>query len=247
MNQPTHDVRRVNWFSIITECQQRPVNVSVRRWLADNGIKEKAYYYWLRKFRREACGQIQLPAFTTPTEISFTDFNVSTSVPIKRTTADTAVATIRANGITLEAFGISEKEYAAAVYVYRDILCGGNRLRGGRKDPSGFAEGCGEAGCYDRGAGREIANRCAERLLRSGSSRKVPQRNGSGHKEFDRSAYQLSGRGIPDRSIGGRHFCQQILFFEKVQKQHRHVAAPLLHPESDTEVTEPFECGKDNW
>ena len=42
MDQSTHDVRRANWLNIITECQQRPVNVSVRQWLADNGVKEKS-------------------------------------------------------------------------------------------------------------------------------------------------------------------------------------------------------------
>ena len=61
MDQSTHDVRRASWLNIITECQQRPVNVTVKQWLSDNGVKEKAYYYWLRKFRREACEQIQLP------------------------------------------------------------------------------------------------------------------------------------------------------------------------------------------
>lgn len=55
MVQSTHDVRRSN---AITECQQRPANVSVKQRLADNGIKEKAYYCWLRKFRREACEQM---------------------------------------------------------------------------------------------------------------------------------------------------------------------------------------------
>ena len=28
--------------------------MTVKQWLADNGIKEKSYYYWLRKFRKEA-------------------------------------------------------------------------------------------------------------------------------------------------------------------------------------------------
>ena len=54
MDQSTHDIRRTNWLNIVNQCQERPANVSVRQWLADNGIKEKAYYYWLRKFRKEA-------------------------------------------------------------------------------------------------------------------------------------------------------------------------------------------------
>ena len=53
MDQSTHDVRRNNWLNIIEQCQQRPENMTVKQWLADNGIKEKSYYYWLRKFRKE--------------------------------------------------------------------------------------------------------------------------------------------------------------------------------------------------
>ena len=105
MDQSTHDVRRANWLNIITECQQRPAGVSAKQWLADNGIQEKTYYYWLRKFRREACEQIQLPAVTTQAEVSFAEFHV----PVKLTAADHAVATIHANGITMEiASDISE-------------------------------------------------------------------------------------------------------------------------------------------
>lgn len=69
MDQSTHDVRRANWLNIITGCQQRPAGVSAKQWLADNGVKEKAYYYWLRKLRREACEQIQFPAVTAPPEM----------------------------------------------------------------------------------------------------------------------------------------------------------------------------------
>lgn len=58
MDQSTHDVRRTNWLNIIEQCQQRPENMTVKQWLADNGIKEKSYYYWLRKFRKEAYEQI---------------------------------------------------------------------------------------------------------------------------------------------------------------------------------------------
>ena len=102
MDQSTYDVRRANWLNIITECQQRPANVSVKQWLADNGVKEKAYYYWLRKFRREACEQIQLPVVTTQAEVSFAEFHVPASVPVNLTSTNHAVAAVRANGITLE-------------------------------------------------------------------------------------------------------------------------------------------------
>jgi hypothetical protein len=45
MDRSTHDVRQISWFSIITECLQRPTNVSAKQWLADNDVKGKAYYY----------------------------------------------------------------------------------------------------------------------------------------------------------------------------------------------------------
>ena len=40
MDQSIHDVRRSNWLNIVNECQQRPANMTVKQWLADNGIKE---------------------------------------------------------------------------------------------------------------------------------------------------------------------------------------------------------------
>jgi putative transposase len=54
MDQSTHDVRRTQWIEIISACQARPEGTTVKQWLLDNGIKDKAYFYWLRKFRKEA-------------------------------------------------------------------------------------------------------------------------------------------------------------------------------------------------
>ena len=71
MDQSTHDVRRTNWLNIVNQCQERPGDVSARQWFADNGINEKAYYYWLRKFHKEAYDQMQIPAVAQPTEVSF--------------------------------------------------------------------------------------------------------------------------------------------------------------------------------
>ncbi len=47
MDQITHDVRRNSWLNIIQQCQARPEYITVKQWLIDNGIKDKAYYYWL--------------------------------------------------------------------------------------------------------------------------------------------------------------------------------------------------------
>lgn len=52
MDQLTHNVRCANWLNIINQCQERLANITIRQWLKDNDIKEKSYYYWLRKFRK---------------------------------------------------------------------------------------------------------------------------------------------------------------------------------------------------
>lgn len=62
MNQITHNVRCAQWLEIVTQCQNRSEETTVKQWLSDNGIKEKAYYYWLRKFRKQAYAQMHLPS-----------------------------------------------------------------------------------------------------------------------------------------------------------------------------------------
>ena len=106
MDQLTHNVRRANWLNIIKQCQERPANVTVRQCLKDNDIKEKSYYYWLRKFRKESYDQMQLLAVTEePAEISFVEFAAPTSKKAASTQDSlnsTTTAVIRHGAITLE-------------------------------------------------------------------------------------------------------------------------------------------------
>lgn len=51
--------RMEQWMTLIKECQDS--GMSVKSWCQQNDIKESAYYYWLKRIRREACAQ-QLPA-----------------------------------------------------------------------------------------------------------------------------------------------------------------------------------------
>lgn len=107
MDQTTHNVRRANWLAIITQCQERPEGISVKQWLSDNGVKEKAYYYWLRKFRKEAYEQMQPPVANenSGNEIAFTEI----SIPAKTAPAESyenPVAVIRYNGVSI---GISNE------------------------------------------------------------------------------------------------------------------------------------------
>lgn len=105
MDQSTHDVRRANWLNIVNQCRERPADVSAKQWLADNGIKEKAYYYWLRKFRKEAYDQMQVPAVAGPEEISFAEVSIPMDNPPESmpcTLHSDPVALIRCGSISIE-------------------------------------------------------------------------------------------------------------------------------------------------
>ena len=39
-------------MNIINQCKNRPADITAKQWLADNGISDKSYYYWLRKIRK---------------------------------------------------------------------------------------------------------------------------------------------------------------------------------------------------
>ena len=107
MDQSTHDVRRTNWLNIIKQCRDRPAGMLAKQWLAENDIKEKAYYYWLRKFRKEACVQMQLPAVTAKDEVAFAEVTMPLSAPDSGSTTPNVpdglpAAVIKYNGLTLE-------------------------------------------------------------------------------------------------------------------------------------------------
>jgi len=53
MDQITHTVRRTMWQDILLQCQNRPCGMSAKKWMLQNGINEKSYYYWQRKLRKE--------------------------------------------------------------------------------------------------------------------------------------------------------------------------------------------------
>lgn len=107
MDQITHDIRRANWLNIVKQCQQRPAGMTVTKWLSDNGVKEKAYYYWLRKFRLEAYEQMNVPALSgnTDNEISFAEmpYRSSTSGNSSKdpTFVSNATAVISCNGMLI--------------------------------------------------------------------------------------------------------------------------------------------------
>ncbi|MBD5520797.1 MAG: hypothetical protein HDR03_06165 [Lachnospiraceae bacterium] len=66
----------------------------MRQWLADDDVKEKPYYYWLRKFRQERCKQMQLSAATALAEVSLAELPIPVLTLIKPAAADNTVAVI---------------------------------------------------------------------------------------------------------------------------------------------------------
>ena len=80
MDQITHTVRYSMWKDILLQCQNRPDGMSAKQWLKENQVSEKSYYYWLRKFRKEAYEQMQMPPATSSPEITFAEI----SVPLSR-------------------------------------------------------------------------------------------------------------------------------------------------------------------
>lgn len=99
MDQITHNVRSAQWLEIVTQCQNRPEGTTVKQWLADNGIKEKAYYYWLRKFRKQAYAQMHLSSteVSVGSDISFAEVSIPDQRPtgILKATEETTVEAIR--------------------------------------------------------------------------------------------------------------------------------------------------------
>lgn len=99
MDQITHDLRSSQWLEIITQCQNRPEGTTAKQWMADNGISEKSYYYWLRKFRKQACSQMTetSTAISVGNEISFAEVSISPkqSANIAAFTLENSVEAIR--------------------------------------------------------------------------------------------------------------------------------------------------------
>ena len=61
MDKSTHQIRCEQWTQIISDCLAS--GQSKKTWCQENGISEKAFYYWQRILRNEACLEAkQLPA-----------------------------------------------------------------------------------------------------------------------------------------------------------------------------------------
>lgn len=83
MDKITHDVRRSRWMNIIEQCQNRSAGKSATKWLNENSINEKSYYYWLRQVRKETYEQMktvpELPSVQDSSQVTFAELPISMS------------------------------------------------------------------------------------------------------------------------------------------------------------------------
>ena len=88
----THEVRLNQWKLIIKQCQSRPEGQTAKQWMEENVVQENvvqenvvqenAYYYWLRKVRREVYsqmndGHVSLPAEPEKGAVTFAELSMT--------------------------------------------------------------------------------------------------------------------------------------------------------------------------
>ena len=80
MDRVIDNAKRQKWLNIVNQCKERPTGISTHKWLTENGIAVKTYYYWLRKFREENINE-DCKAFTASdeTEIAFVEMSLPES------------------------------------------------------------------------------------------------------------------------------------------------------------------------
>ena len=78
MDQIIHDVRTAQWAEIVRSCHERPVGQSAKKWLAENGINEKQYYYWQCRIRNLVArtASKSLPATRPSGEVTFVEMQL---------------------------------------------------------------------------------------------------------------------------------------------------------------------------
>ena len=106
MDQTVHEVRKASWYNIINECQTRPEGMTAKEWLKENGIPEKAYYYWQRKYRNDIIEKKQLSMTTSENTVTFAEITIPESrlLPLPATVVEShnPTAVIKCGGVTIE-------------------------------------------------------------------------------------------------------------------------------------------------
>ncbi len=110
MDQIVHNVRQEYWRDIVAQCQSRPEGMTAKQWMHENGINDKSYYYWQRKFRIETFQELveepELPVkISSPANVSFAEMPYPTTGQAASTTTDanqiTPVGVIRSGNMSV--------------------------------------------------------------------------------------------------------------------------------------------------
>ncbi len=109
--------RKEQWEKLITDCQSSSLKVD--DWCVQNHISRHAYYYWLRKIRKEACESI-LPTFPKrENEVTFAKLEVQST---KKVTRAEAAILIHLSCATLEVLeGTSQRTVETVLLALKNI------------------------------------------------------------------------------------------------------------------------------
>ena len=107
MDQCTHEVRAEYWKKVILACGQRSAGQSAKSWLDQNGISEQSYYYWQKRFRKQAYDEMKektsVPAVTAETELAFVEIPHPSSIENNTCiVSEKTVATIRTSALQID-------------------------------------------------------------------------------------------------------------------------------------------------
>lgn len=87
MDKCTREVRKKYWKNIITQCLQRPKDMTAKQWLSENGICEQSYYYWLKRIRQEtyelATNSNTIPVQAGQNEVAFAEVSFQTAETVR--------------------------------------------------------------------------------------------------------------------------------------------------------------------
>jgi transposase-like protein len=123
----TREYRASQWSELIKEC--RNSGQTIRAWCEANGVGEKSFYYWQRKFRSEACQVLdrQLTksssqAIITSTLPSFAEIQITQPKPEPISYGSESIAvTVCINGITAQIHnGASEPTVETVIRTLRE-------------------------------------------------------------------------------------------------------------------------------
>lgn len=108
--------RMAQWMKLIKEYQNS--GLSVKAWCRQNGVKESAYYYWLKKIRKEACAQLPAVQPKGQKPVEFAKLQVDTG-----TSGVGATVTIHLPSATIEVKEGTTQKTMEVVLMALKVLC----------------------------------------------------------------------------------------------------------------------------